>query len=176
MNSNNLTSRFWLVSLMILGAAFTRLIPHPPNFTAVGAMALFGGAYFSEKKFAFIVPIIAMVVSDMIIGFHNGMMSVYLSFVIIVGIGIILSRNIKFKNIVAASLLSSVLFFILTNFQMWILSPLYAKNISGLAACYIAAIPFFHYTVLGDLFFVGALFGLFAAIQNKLPSPVKIKV
>ena len=176
MNSNNLTSRFWLLSIMILAAAFTRVIPHPPNFTAVGAMALFGGAYFSEKKFAFIVPLLAMLVSDLIIGFHNEMLSVYLSFVIIVGIGIMLSRNIKFKNVLAASLFSSALFFVLTNFQMWIQSPLYAKNISGLITCYVAAIPFFHHTVLGDLFFVGALFGLFAAIQVKFPQLVKVKI
>ena len=176
MNLNNFTSKFWLLTIMILAAAFTRLIPHPPNFTAVGAMALFGGAYFSEKKLAFIVPMIAMLLSDLIIGFHNGMISVYFSFVLIVGIGIMLSRNIKFKNVVAASLISSILFFVLTNFQMWIQSPLYAKNISGLIACYVAAIPFFHYTVLGDLLFVGILFGLFAAIQLKFPSLVKIKV
>ena len=175
MNSNNSTSRFWFVCIMILAAAFTRLIPHPPNFTAVGAIALFGGAYFSDKKFAFIVPLLAMLLSDLIIGFHNEMLSVYLSFIIIVGIGIRLSMNIKLKNVVAASLLSSIIFFVLTNFQMWIQSTLYAKNITGLIACYVAAIPFFHHTVLGDLFFVGLLFGLFAAIQVKFPSPVKTK-
>jgi hypothetical protein len=175
MNSNNFTSKFWLVSAMILAAAFTRLIPHPPNFTAVGAIALFGGAYFSDKKFAFIVPMAAMLLSDMIIGFHNEMLSVYLSFAIIVGIGILLSRNIKFNNVVAASLLSSVIFFVLTNFQMWIQSPLYAKNLSGLIACYVAAIPFFHHTVLSDLFFVGILFGLFAVIQAKFPAHAKVK-
>ncbi len=175
MNSNNLTSRFWLLSIMILAAAFTRLIPHPPNFTAVGAMALFGGAYFSEKKFAFIVPMIAMLLTDLIIGFHNGMLSVYLSFVIIVGVGIVLSRNIKFKNVVAASLFSSILFFVLTNFQMWVQSPLYAKNISGLIACYVAAIPFFHHTIIGDLVFVGSLFGLFAVLQSKFPQLSKVK-
>jgi hypothetical protein len=176
MNSNNLTSRFWIVTIMILAAAFTRLIPHPPNFTAVGAIALFGGTYFSEKKFAFIVPMVAMLLSDMILGFHNGMLSVYVSFVIIVGIGIMLSQKIKLKNVVAASLVSSAVFFILTNFQMWIQSPLYAKNVVGLISCYVAAIPFFHHTVISDLSFVGVLFGLFAAIQFKFPSFVKIKV
>ena len=175
MNSKNFTSQFWLLSIMILAAAFTRLIPHPPNFTAVGAIALFGGAYFSEKKFAFIVPMLAMLLSDLIIGFHNGMLSVYLSFVIIVGIGIMLSRKIKVKNIISASLFSSVLFFVLTNFQMWIQSPLYAKNISGLITCYVAAIPFFHHTVLGDLFFVGTLFGLFAVLQTKFRQLSKVK-
>lgn len=176
MNSNNLTTKFWLLSIMILAAAFTRLIPHPPNFTAVGAIALFGGAYFSDKKFAFIVPMLAMLLADLIIGFHNGMLSVYLSFVLIVGIGIILGRNIKFKNVVAASLLSSVLFFVITNFQMWILSPLYAKNISGLISCYVAAIPFFHHTIIGDLVFVGSLFGLFEVLQTKFPQLSKVKV
>lgn len=175
MNSNNFSSKFWLITIMVLAAAFTRLIPHPPNFTAIGAMALFGGAYFSNKKFAFVIPLFAMFLSDLIIGFHNGMLSVYLSFVMIVGIGIMLSRNIKFKNVVAASLISSILFFVLTNFQMWLLSPLYTKNVSGLATCYAAAIPFFHYTILGDLFFVGILFGLFAAIQLKFPAVAKIK-
>jgi hypothetical protein len=175
MNSSNFTSRFWIVTIMILAATFTRLIPHPPNFTAIGAMALFGGAYFGEKKFAFIVPILAMLLSDLIIGFHNGMLSVYLSFVLIVGIGILLSQKIKLKNVVAASLLSSVIFFVLTNFQMWIQSPLYAKNISGLIACYVAAIPFFHHTVLGDLFFVGILFGLFAILHAKFSQLSKVK-
>ncbi len=175
MNSNNFISKFWIVSIMILIAAFTRLIPHPPNFTAVGAIALFGGAYFSDKKYAFIVPIAAMLLTDLIIGFHGGMMSVYLSFVLIVGIGIVLSRNIKFKNVLAASLMSSILFFIITNFQVWLQSTLYPKNISGLIACYVAAIPFFHYTVLGDLFFVGALFGFFAFLQTKFPLLSKVK-
>src|SRR3972149_5332484 len=176
MNYNNFPYNYWMVKRMILAAGFPRLIPHPPNFTAVGAIALFGGAYFSEKKFAFLVPMFAMLLSDLIIGFHNGMFSVYLSFILIVGIGIVLSQTIKFINVITASLLASVLFFVLTNFQMWIQSPLYAKNISGLIACYIAAIPFFHYTVLGDLFFVGALFGLFAAIQVKYSQLVKIKI
>lgn len=167
--TNKITVSFWVLALMILAAAFTRLIPHPPNFTAVGAIALFGGAYFSDKKFAFIVPIAAMLLTDLIIGFHSGMLSVYLSFVLIVGIGIVLSRNIKLKNVLVASLLSSILFFVATNFQVWLQSTLYPKNISGLIACYVAAIPFFHYTVLGDFFFVGVLFGLFAILQAKFP-------
>ncbi|NWF91081.1 MAG: hypothetical protein HXY50_16670 [Ignavibacteriaceae bacterium] len=175
MNSENFTSKFWVVTIMILTAAFTRLIPHPPNFTAVGAIALFGGAYFSDKKFAFIIPLLAMFLSDLAIGFHSGMISVYLSFVIIVGIGIMLSQNIKVKNIFAASLISSIIFFVLTNFQMWLQGTLYPKNISGLIACYVAAIPFFGNSVLGDLFFVGILFGLYALIQKKLPAAVKVR-
>jgi hypothetical protein len=175
MNTENFTSKFWVVTIMILAAAFTRLIPHPPNFTAVGAIALFGGAYLSDKKFAFIIPLLAMFLTDLVIGLHNGMASVYISFIIIVGIGIMLSQNIKFKNVITASLVSSIIFFVLTNFQMWIQGTLYAKNLSGLIVCYVAAIPFFGNSVLGDLFFAGLLFGVFAIIKSKLPTAVKIK-
>ena len=175
MNTENFTSKFWVVTIMILAAAFTRLIPHPPNFTAVGALALFGGAYLSDKKFAFIIPLLAMFLSDLVIGLHQGMASVYISFVIIVGIGIMLSQNIKLKNVVAASLVSSIIFFVLTNFQMWIQGTLYPKSVSGLVACYVAAIPFFGNSILGDLFFAGLLFGVFAIIQAKFPTAVKVK-
>lgn len=170
-----ITPNFWLVIIMIFAAAFTRLIPHPPNFTAVGAIALFGGAYFSDKRFALIIPITAMLLTDLIIGFHDVMLSVYLSFLLIVGIGIVLSRNIKLRNVAAASLLSSILFFVITNFQVWLQSTLYPKDISGLIACYVAAIPFFHYSLLGDLFFVGVLFGFFAVFQAIFPLLSRVK-
>jgi hypothetical protein len=175
MNSN-LTPRFLVLAGMILIAAFTRLIPHPPNFTAIGAMALFGGAYFSRKSLAFAVPLIAMFFSDMIIGFHQGMYAVYLSFIFIVMIGLTLKNKKKAGNVFLASVSASVLFFVITNFAQWLSYPLYSKDIAGLIACYVAAIPFFHYTLLGDLFFVGALFGLFELAKMKFPQLVKVKV
>jgi hypothetical protein len=174
MNSS-LTPRFLVLAGMILIAAFTRLIPHPPNFTAIGAMALFGGAYFSRKSLAFAVPLIAMFFSDMIIGFHQGMYAVYLSFIFIVMIGLTLKNKKKAGNVFLASVSASVLFFIITNFAQWLSYPLYSKDIAGLIACYVAAIPFFHYTLLGDLFFVGALFGLFELAKMKFPQLAKVK-
>ena len=102
MNSR-LTTRFWVLAGIILAAAFTRLIPHPPNATAIGAIALFGGAYFNKKSLAFAVPIIAMFLSDLIIGFHPGMYAVYLSFVLIVMIGMTLKNRKKVVNIFLAS-------------------------------------------------------------------------
>jgi hypothetical protein len=174
MNSN-LTPRFLVLAGMILIAAFTRLIPHPPNFTAIGAMALFGGAYFSRKSLAFAVPLIAMFFSDMIIGFHQGMYAVYLSFIFIVMIGLTLKNKKKAGNVFLASVSASVLFFVITNFAQWLSYPLYSKDIAGLIACYVAAIPFFHYTLLGDLFFVGALFGLFELAKMKFPQLAKVK-
>lgn len=169
-----LTARFWILGTMILAAAFTRLIPHPPNFTAVGAIALFGGAYLSRKSFAFAVPLAAMFLTDIILGFHPGMYAVYLSFILIVLIGINLGANKKIGNIFLASISASVLFFIITNFAMWLTGNLYPKTGAGLAACFAAAIPFFHYTLLGDLFFVGVMFGLFEILKARIPELAKI--
>jgi hypothetical protein len=174
MNSN-LTPRFLVLAGLILIAAFTRLIPHPPNFTAIGAMALFGGAYFSRKSLAFAVPLIAMFLSDIIIGFHPGMYAVYLSFILIVMIGMTLREKKKVVNIFLASVSASVLFFIITNFAQWLSYPLYTKDIPGLITCYVAAIPFFHQTLLGDLFFVGVLFGAFELVKAKYPQLAKVK-
>jgi hypothetical protein len=174
MNSN-LSPRFLVLAGLILAAAFTRLIPHPPNFTAIGAMALFGGVYFSRKSLAFAVPLIAMFLSDIIIGFHPGMYAVYLSFILIVMIGISLSNKRKVGNIFLASVSASVLFFIITNFALWLTGTLYPKTAAGLAACFTAAIPFFHHTLLGDLFFVGILFGAFELAKVKFPQLSEIK-
>lgn len=175
MNSQNLTPRFLVLAGMILIAAMTRLIPHPPNFTAIGAMALFGGAYFSRKSLAFAVPLIAMLISDIIIGFHQGMYAVYLSFVLVVMIGMTLKAKKKVGNIFLASVAASVMFFIITNFAQWLSYPLYSKDITGLIACFVAAIPFFHQTLLGDLFFAGVLFGSFELAKMKYPQLVKVK-
>jgi hypothetical protein len=174
MNSN-LTPRFLVLAGLILFAAFSRLIPHPPNFTAIGAMALFGGAYFSRKSLAYAVPLIAMFFSDMIIGFHPGMYAVYLSFIFIVMIGMTLKNKKKIGNIFLASVSAAVLFFIITNFAQWLSYPLYSKDITGLIACYTAAIPFFHYTLLGDLFFAGVLFGSFELVKVKYPQLAEVK-
>jgi hypothetical protein len=174
MNSN-LTPRFLVLAGLILIAAFTRLIPHPPNFTAIGAMALFGGAYFSKKSLAYAVPLIAMFFSDIIIGFHPGMYAVYLSFILIVMIGTSLRNKKKAGNIFLASVSASVLFFIITNFALWLTGSLYPKTAVGLAACFTAAIPFFHYTLLGDLLFVGVLFGAFELAKVKFPQLSEVK-
>ncbi len=172
---DKLTPRYLVLAGMILIAAFTRLIPHPPNFTAIGAMALFGGAYFSKKNLAFIVPLTAMFLSDIIIGFHPGMYAVYLSFILIVMIGMTLRDKKKIGNIFLASVSAAVLFFIITNFALWLTGSLYPKTTIGLAACFTAAIPFFHYTLLGDLFFAGVLFGAFELAKVKFPQLEKVK-
>jgi Family of unknown function (DUF6580) len=169
MNKNFFNPKFLTLTLMILAAAFTRLIPHYPNFTAVGAMALFGGAYFTNKKMAFVVPLLALFISDLFIGFYSGMWIIYLSFILIVFIGMSLRKEKKAGKIVLASLSSSVVFFLITNFALLPGATLYPHTFTGIIESYMAAIPFFGYNVIGDLFFVTILFGSYELARAKFP-------
>lgn len=175
MNKNLLSVKFLFAAGLILAAAFTRIIPHYPNFTAVGAIALFGGTYLPNKKLAFAVPFVAMLLTDLILGFHHTMWAVYLSFGLIVLIGMQISKNKKVSNIFLGTLSSSILFFVITNFAQWLSDPFYAKTGPGLAQCFTLAIPFFSYTALGDMFYVAVLFGTYELAKNKLPVLQKVK-
>ena len=169
MNSKLFSPRLLVLCGMIAAAAFTRLIPHLPNFTAIGAMALFGGAYFSNRKLAFAVPLIAMFLTDLIIGFHNTMIAVYIAFALMVVIGMIMIRKKKTTNIILATVTATVLFFIITNFALWISGIMYPVTGAGLVECYVAAIPFFGYNLAGNLFYAGLMFGLFELARMKFP-------
>ncbi len=176
MKNNSITPGFLLLTGMVLAAAFVRLIPHPPNFAPIAAMALFGGAHFTKKWAAFLVPLLALLITDLIIGFHGTMWAVYLSFVLIVVIGMVMIKKKKVSNIFLASVSSSVLFFVVSNFGVWLTGPYYSKDIAGFAACYTAAIPFFHYTLLGDLFFVALIFGAYELIKARFPQLAESKI
>ncbi|HET6244560.1 MAG: hypothetical protein H0V01_08660 [Bacteroidetes bacterium] len=166
--------RFLFVAVLILVAALSRLLPHPPNFTPVAAIALFGGAYLS-RKFALLIPIVAMLIADLFLGFHDTMWAVYLSLILITLIGLGLASRVKIVTVIGCSLVSSVLFFIVTNFAVWLGSPYYSQDISGLITCYISAIPFFNYTILGDLVYSGVLFTGFYLASLKFPKLAKAK-
>jgi len=148
--------------ILIIGAAFARIMPHLPNFTPIAATALFGGVYLN-KRYAIIIPLAAMLVSDFFIGFHDLMPYVYGSFILTGLIGMWLRTHKNLKNIIGASLLSSVLFFLITNFGVWA-SGMYARDLSGLGQSYVMAIPFFRNMLMGDLFYTGAFFGAFELI------------
>ena len=152
---------------MIVAAAATRLIPHPPNLTSVTALALFGGACFYSRSLAFVVPLTALLISDSILGFYQHMEVTYLSFVLIVCIGFQLQQRRTAPRIAGAALLSAVVFFVVTNFGVWAFDSLYPKTLSGLIACYVAAIPFFRNTLLGDLLFTAILFGGFRLLERR---------
>lgn len=166
---------FWVVTLMVFIAAFVRLLPHPPNFAPIAAMALFGGAYFNKKSLAFAIPLIAMFLTDGIIGFYSTAWLTYLSFAFIVVLGIVILKKVSVKNLIFASLTASVSFFAITNFGVWALGTLYPKTPTGLLESYIAAIPFFQNSLIGDLFFVGVMFGVYELIKHKVPALAKVK-
>ncbi len=156
-----------IVAVLILIAAATRFLPHPANFTAIGAMALFGTARLQDKRMAFILPIAAMLISDLFIPFGYNP-SVYLSFVLIAVLGLSLRNTNKVLPIAGASLASSLIFYIITNFAVWMgdNGVMYSKNIDGLWISYTAAIPFFWNGLAGDLFFSAVLFGAYSLVTK----------
>ena len=178
MNSKLFTPRFLFVATAIIVAAASRLFPHIPNFTPIGAMALFGGVYFSDKRVAFIIPLITMIVSDLALelisgwAFHNTIIYVYTSFILTTIIGLQVKRNTNPQTILAGSVASSLLFFIITNFGVWASSG-FPMGITGLSTTYVMGIPFFGPTLLGDLFFNAILFGSFYLAQRKIPALAK---
>ena len=181
--NNKITIRFGVLAGMVLLAALSRLIPHPPNFTPIAAMALFGGAYFINKNWSFGVPLLAMLISDFGLAFIMGYefftfmrIVIYSGFILITMIGFLLRSKVKMLNIVFASLAGSVLFFVITNFAVWALDggKFYPLNMTGLIECYIAAIPFFRNTLLGDLLYVSVLFGSFELAKYRFPVLAKV--
>ncbi len=149
----------YLIALVGL-AAISRLIPHPPNVTPVAAMALFGGAAFADRRLAFLAPAAALLLSDLLLGFHSQMLIVYACFAVTVVFGLCLRGRPGFVALGAVTLGSSLLFFLATNFGVWLLDGLYAQTLAGLVSCYVAALPFFRNSLLGNAFYVLLLFGL----------------
>ena len=172
-------TRFVVLLGLILMVAALRLLPHPPNFAPVGAIALFGGACFADKRVALLAPLLAMLASDLAIGLvarnlwlglHPFLPFVYGSFMLIVCLGFWLRQRRSVVSIAAAVLTGSVLFFVITNFGQWYLSPMYFKTWDGLVACYVTAIPFFHNTLLSNAVYTTVLFGGLALVEKSLPT------
>lgn len=164
MNNRHSLVLFGSALLLIVIAAFSRLLPHPANFTALGAIALFGGVYL-DKRYAVAVPLLAMLISDYLIGFYSGMYWVYGSFVLVGLVGLWLRNHKSPLMILGGTAASSLLFYVVTNFGVWFTAgSMYAKTWDGLIECYVAAIPFFRNTLGGDLFFVILLFGAYEGI------------
>ena len=179
----NINARFVAVSVLVLIAGISRLLPHPPNVTAMGAMALFGGAYFNNRFMSLLMPLATLFVSDLVLDnviyanngqfvwFYSGAAWVYGSFAAGIVLSWFLLKKVDVKSVFITSLASSVLFFVVTNFAAWQSGFMpYAKDISGLAASYVAAIPFFGNSLVGDLFFCAVLFGGFELAQRRFPT------
>ena len=155
---------------MIISGVVMRLLPHLPNFTPIAAIALFGGVYLN-KKYALILPLVAMFISDIFIGFHDTMLYVYGSFLLTGLMGLWLRKHKNVVNILGASFASALLFFLISNFGVWI-QGMYARDISGLFQSYVMAIPFFKNMLLGNLFYTGLLFGSFELVKALIAKKV----
>ena len=161
-----MNTKVLLIASIIFLVSLTRLVPHLPNFTPVLALAIFGGAYLPNRIIALSLPILAMFLSDLIIGFHSHIYAVYITIIVLSLLGnMIKTKNIK--NLAIIGFAGSLIFFMITNFSVWLSGGLYPLTIDGLLECYIMAIPFFHNTLISTLLFLGILFFGYTFAEKK---------
>ncbi len=176
---NKITPKFWLLTMIVVLVVLARLIPHEPNFTPLGAIALFAGAYFVNRTWALLVPLAALFLSDFALqigfwlgwrefeGFYTIMPAVYLGIALMVGMGYWLKDQVNVKNVFGASIAGGLVFFILTNFAVWLAWMPYTWE--GLVQCYAQAIPFFRNTLVSNLLYSALLFGSFEWMKAYYP-------
>jgi hypothetical protein len=164
-------ARYWLALALVIAGVVLRVMPHPWNFAPIGAIALFGGARFDRRYFAVGIPLVTMFIGDAFIGFHSLMPVIYATYALIAVIGMFLrDRRPSVSAVGGSVLLSSTIFYLTTNFAVWSMGTTYAKTGAGLAACYIAAIPFFGNTLASDALYAAIFFGIFAVAERKIPA------
>ena len=161
---NNHLKLLLIIGLVLFAVSF-RLMPHPANFTPIAALALFGGAVL-PRRWALSLPLAAIVISDLFLGVHSLILFTWGSFLLIALLSSKYLNKIKPKLVIGGSLLASVLFFVVTNFGVWLEGRLYPLTTEGLIACYYNALPFFRNTLLGDLVFSVMLFGIYALVTK----------
>ncbi len=179
---NNNKSLLLITVLLIFTGALLRLIPHPANFAPIGALAIFGGMTIREKKYGLLLPLVALLLSDLLFelftttpGFYGGVQYfVYGAFLLITFLSSFVKR-VSASNVIFACIWSGVIFFVLSNFGVWAMGSYYPKTFAGLSLCFSAAIPFYSNdffgnmalnTLWGNLFFSGVLFGAFYLIKQ----------
>ena len=146
----------WLFLALFLIVALSRLVPHPWNFSPVGALALFAGFIWTDRKWVVWAPMAVVLFTDVFIGLHPTMPFVYLAYIIIALLGRRLQKP-TWMRVGLGAVLASVLFFLLTNFGVWAITDIYPKTTSGLLECYIAGVPFFHNTFISNVIFAYVL-------------------
>jgi hypothetical protein len=169
------------LTLTVLGA-LARLLPHPPNFAPVGATSLFAGARLPRWQ-AYLVPLALMAVTDPILASFYGVqpftkyqLFVYGSFLISVWLGRRLRNTENISRIAAVTVVNSIQFFLITNFGSWLWFQAYPRTGAGLASCYVAAIPFFGWTLASDVLYTGVLFGLYAWLSRTVATSERVPV
>ena len=178
--------KFRIALVLLIIAALTRLLPHPYNFTPIGAIGLFGAAHFERRWLALAVPFAALFLTDLFI--NNVVYAaiypsftwitswwIYAAFAAVMATGwVLLREKTSLGRIVGASLTASLLFFLITNASTWVETTIYPKTFAGLMTCYAAGLPFFGNTVMGDLFFSGVLFGGYAWAMRRQDTTARV--
>jgi hypothetical protein len=186
MENKKLNLRFGIICTIILLAAGSRFIPHPPNFSPIGSIALFGAAYYSKRYWSYFIPLIAMFLSDMALNnviyhslfngftwFYSGALYTYGAILLIVLLGTLTLKKIRIPNLIASALGASIIFYIVSNFGVWASNGMYGmypRTFAGLMECYIAGLPFLQNLLAGDFVYTIVLFGAFELIQYRFPS------
>lgn len=169
--------------MLMLAAAFTRLIPHAPNFTAIGAIAIFGGSVVKDKKLAFLLPLSALLLSDLFFqlftttkGFYGvSQLFVYAAFMIITALATLI-KNRSAVNIALAAVWSGIIFFVISNMGVWLSSTIYPKTLAGFASCLAIALPFYSNDILGNFalntilgtgFYAAIMFAAYSLIEKQ---------
>jgi len=160
-----LNSNFFSIAF-VCALALTRLIPHPPNFTPIIAIAILLGFYCKDIYFSFLILGITMLLSDLALGFHGIMPFVYFSLFIITFLSFAFKRKLNIKSLLVFGLGSSCTFFLVSNFGVWLVMDYYPKNFAGLMESYILAIPFFKNTLISCLFYSYLTFIVLASIKK----------
>jgi hypothetical protein len=156
--------RLW-IAMVILGAC-ARLLPHPWNFTPIIAIGLFSGYQARQAGTGILATLTALALSDAVLGFYSGFWYVYAAALVAVLFGRVARNRKGVGAIAAAALGSSLSFFLITNFMVWATGRLYPNTLTGLTACFTAAIPFYQNQILGDAFYTLAIFGGWALLKN----------
>lgn len=178
---NKIKLQFGILTAIVALAAFSRVIPHTLNFSPLAAVGLFGAAHFAKRWQAFIIPIAATWFSDLFLNnviytkyypsftwFYEGFYWQYGSYLLIVGLGLLLyKQRISVLNVAGGAVASGLIFFLISNFGVWAGSTVYPQNTAGLMACYAAGLPFYKATFMGDVLFSGVLFGGYYLLQKR---------
>ena len=175
--------RFWFLAAVSVVAAFSRIIPHPMNFAPMTALALFGGATFASRRAAFLVPLVALLLSDCLLqatyalgwqlnwGFYPGQWLAYACMAATIGLGTLLRGRIGVPTVAAATLAGSLLFFAVTNFPgQYGLAWWNPVTPAGVSQSYADAIPFFRNALLGNAVYATLMFGSLALAESRFPS------
>jgi hypothetical protein len=168
-------TRFFVLTGLILAAVLSKFLPHPMNFAPVGAIAIFGGAHFQNRWLGFAVPFIALLIGDIITGLHSLIPFVYGCFALNVCMGWWIRRQVTAVRIAGVTVLGSTIFFLVTNFGVWLLLGTFERTIAGLMQCYVAGLPLFMNTLLGDLFYTAVLFGGVTALEWRFPKTLRLE-